>query len=313
VIRVPLCAVVALFATLVPFSAGAAVKSDERVLVVLATAGAEPYSVGDVERTAAQATAFLKTSSFGQVHLRVDVTPWLPAFTATPGCGGSTSGSIGTVAAPARAAADRAGFDASHYDDVVYAIADSHCGYFGATVGKEVLLTRQPTLDLLLHELGHAFGLGHAQSSPCVLDSLRCATDDTGDPFSPMGHGSLDYSAYEKSLLGWLPAQPRVSKAGGYLLAPPTTRTQLAQTLVVETEGGTWWIEYRAKPFRGLVFRFVDPTQHPYPFAPSAVLIEDPAKKHRAWIGRGESYRLPLSFRVTLARAGAARAEVRFR
>jgi hypothetical protein len=312
VIRLPLCAVVALFATLAPLS-GAAVKSDESVLVVLATAGTEPYSVGDVERTAAQAAAFLRTSSFGQVRLHIDVTPWLPAFTTTPGCGGSTIGTLGTIVAPARAAAGQAGYDASRYDDVVYTIADTHCGYYGATVGKEVLLTRQPTVDLLMHELGHAFGLGHAHSAPCVLNELRCGTDDTGDPFSPMGHGSLDFSAYEKFLLGWLPPQPRVTAGKRYVLAPPTARSSLAQALLVESDRGTWWIEYRTKPFRGLLLRFVDPTQHPYPFAPSAVLIEDPAKKHRAWLGQGESYRLPFSLRVTLTRAGASRAEVRFR
>jgi hypothetical protein len=312
VIRVTLCAVVALFATLAPLSE-AAVKSDERVLVVLATAGTEPYSVGDVERTASQAAAFLRTSSFGQVHVRIDVTPWLSAFSTTPGCGGSTIGSLGTIAGPARAAADRAGYDASRYDDVVYTIADTHCGYYGATVGKEVLLTRQPTVELLLHELGHAFGLGHAHSAPCVLNELRCGTDDTGDPFSPMGHGSLDFSAYEKSLLGWLPPQPRAAAGKRYVLAPPTGRSSLAQALVVESDRGTWWIEYRVRPFRGLLLRFVDPTQHPYPFAPSAVLIEDPARKHRAWLRQGESYRLPFSLNVTLTRAGASRAEVRFR
>jgi len=312
VVRGALCAMVALLATIAPPSAGAAVKGEERVLVVLVTAGTEPYPVAEVERTVTQAAAFIRTSSFGQVRLKVDVTPWLPAFTTTPGCG-SGNGSLGTIFAPARAAADQAGYDATHYDDVVYTIADSHCAFFGTTIGKEVLLTRQPTVELLVHELGHAFGLGHAESSPCVLDSLRCGTDETGDPFSPMGHGSLDFSAYEKFLLGWIPQQPRVTGAKRYVLWPPTVSSTVTRALVVESAQGTWWIEYRTKPFRGLLLRFVDPTQHASPFTPSAVLIESPSKHHRPWLRRGESYRLPFSYRVTLVRAGASRAEVRFR
>jgi hypothetical protein len=313
VVRTPLCAVVALLATLAPLSAGAAVKGDERVLIVLATAGSRPYSVAEVERTVDQATAFLRSSSLGQVRLNVDVTPWLSAFTTTPGCGGTTNGSLGAIVEPARSAAGRAGYDAAHYNDIVYAIADSGCGFHGATWGNQVMLTRQPTVELLMHELGHAFGLGHAQSTDCVTDSVRCTTDETGDPLSPMGHGGLDFSAYEKFLLGWIPQQPHVTAAKRYILVPPTTKSTQAQALVVETQQGTWWLEYRVRPFRGLLLRFVDPTQKSFPFAFSAALIDDPAKHGRPWLARGESYRLPWSFRVTLVKAGPARAEVRFR
>ena len=80
-----------------------------------------------------------------------------------------------------------------------------------------------------------------------------------------------------------------------------------------DTEAGAWWIEYRARPFRGLLFRFVDKTVVQSPFAESAVLIRKLTKAKRSWLVRGESYRIPGSFRVTLTKAGAGRAEVRFR
>ena len=54
-VRAPLLAVVALLAGVVLQSAGAAAKGEERVLVVLATAGPTPYTTGDVERVAAAA------------------------------------------------------------------------------------------------------------------------------------------------------------------------------------------------------------------------------------------------------------------
>jgi hypothetical protein len=242
------------------------------------------------------------------------VTPWLSAFSGNPGCGGTTNRSLAAVVAPARVAADQAGYDASTYDDVIYAIADSHCGFHGATWGNEVVLTRQPSLQLVVHELGHTFGLGHAQAAACLSPARACGLlDETGDPLSPMGHGELDFSAYEKTVLGWIRPQPHVNEAKRYVLAPPTSRSSLAQALVVEVDEGAWWIEYRAVPFRGLVFRFVDDARAWSPFAAPAVLVSRPTKAKRPWIVRGESYRLPGSFKVTLAKAGATQAEVRFR
>jgi len=297
---------------LVVQSAGAVVKGEKRVLVVLATSGSKPYTVAEVEHTVAQARSFISTASFGQVQLRVDVTPWLSAFSSNPGCGGGTNRSLDNVVAPAKVAADVAGFDPSRYDDVIYAIADSKCGFHGTTWGNEVILTRQPNLQLVVHELGHAFGLGHAQASDCITIEGLCGLDETGDPFSPMGSGELDFSVYEKVALGWIRPQPRVTAAKRYVLAPPTSASKLAQGLVVETVAGTWWIEYRSKPFRGLLFRFVDNRVVPSPFAESAVLISKP-KAGRPWLARGESYRIPGSFRVTVAKAGATQAEVRLR
>jgi len=313
VARAPLVAMVALLAMVALQPAGAVTKGEERVLVVLATAGSRPYSVADVQDTVRQVDAFFRTSSFGQVRLHVDVTPWLAAFTGNPGCGGLTSMSFEALVAPAREAAGRAGFDADHYDDAVYAIADSHCAFFGETWGREVMLTRQPTLQLLAHELGHTFGLGHAQSTNCAFSPTRCLVDGTGDTMSPMGSGMIDFSAYEKVTLGWLPAQPHVTLPKRYALAPPTVKTKVPQALVVDTVDGSWWIEYRAQPFRGLVIRFVDPLPTRSPFAPPSVLIQKPTKAKRPWIAQGETYRIPDSFRVTLVRAGKASAQVQLR
>jgi hypothetical protein len=310
--RAPLYAVIALLALLVPQSAGAVALGEEHVLVVLATSGPRPYTVAEVERTVRQADAFFRTASFGQVHLSVDVTPWLPAFSSNPGCGGTTNRSLETVVAPAKLAAGHAGFNPAHYDDVVYAIADSRCGFHGATWGHEVMLTRQPTVELLVHELGHAMGLGHAQASGCRVSPMQCGVNETGDPFSPMGTGLLDFSAYEKVLLGWIPAQPHVTVAKRYVLASPAMRSTLAQALVIDAEDGSWWIEYRAQPFRGLLVRFVE-NRDLAPFARSAALLLRPVKANRPWIARGESSKLPGSFRVTLLKAGPARAELRLR
>jgi hypothetical protein len=309
--RAPLLAVVALLAAVVLPSAGAAPKANQRVLVVLASTGAKPYPVAGVQHAFAEANEFLQRSSFGQVRVEADVTPWLTGLTARPSCGASTT-TVDSIFAPARQEAARAGFDPARYDTVVYELPDARCGFFGATYGHQVMLTREPTVELLAHELGHTFGLGHAMAADCI-DWLRCSLLDTGDPFSPMGSGALDYSAYEKALLGWLPAQPHITAPKRYVLVPPTSRSRLPQALVVETTRGTWWIEYRAQPFRGLVFRFVDAESHSAPYAPSAILVLRPTKHARPWIVKGETYRIPFSFRVTLTSTTAKQAQVRFR
>lgn len=312
--RAPLYAVVALLAVLLPQTAGAVAKGQERVLVILATSGPEPYTVTDVKQTVREADAFFRRSSIDQVRLESDVTPWLAAFDRNPGCGGLTRESFEAVVAPARLAADRAGYDTGRYDATMYALAESRCAFHGETWGREVMLTRQPTLQLMLHELGHTLGLGHAQATNCAAGPVRsgCDLEETGDPLSPMGSGTMDFSAYEKVTLGWLPPQPRVTSAKRYTLATPTYKTTLPQAFVVETEQGSWWIEYRSQ-LRGLLVRFVDQPYLRSSFAPSAVLIMNPTKPGRLWVARGETYRIPLSFRVTLERAGTARATVRFR
>jgi hypothetical protein len=311
VARTRLVAVVALFAAaaaVVP--AGPAATGDDRVLAVLATYGPTPYSDADFRRVASAADSFFRASSFGRVHLRFDVTPWLEAFGTVPSCGGLTNRSLDGVVAPARDAARTAGYDPDGYDQVMYALAEVRCGFHGVTWGQQVMLVRPPSVDLLFHGLGHTLGLGHAQAAACAL---RCGVIDPGDPYSPMGTGLLDFSAYEKSVLGWIGRQPHAIASGTYTIVAPTRETKLAQALVVDTAFGQFWLEYRTRPFRGLLVRFVEANQSVGAFAPSAILILRPTGTRRDWIAAGETFRAEGLFSVRLVRAGTGQASLRLR
>jgi hypothetical protein len=312
VARVRLVPVVALLLALVVVPSAAPASSavgNQRVLVILGTSSAQPYSVGRVQEVTRETADFYRTSSFGQLNLDFDITPWLHAFTADPGCGFTSQNSFDALMQPARLAAQRAGYEPGKYPRLVYVLADSRCAFFGTTWGQEVTLTREPTLELLLHELGHSFGLGHAGASSCVNG---CSVIEPGDPYSPMGTGDklLDFTACEKVVLGWLPEQPKVTQDGRYTLVPSGRAGPGRHALVIDTEIGEWWIEYRAKPFRGLLVHFVD-VLHPTPvFAIGPILMTNPTHHHRNWIASGETYRVD-TFTVKLLSAGTPQAQVR--
>lgn len=312
--RVRLVAVAALFLALVAVPSAAATSSavgNQRVLIILGTSGAQPYTVADVQNVARQVTQFYRTSSFGQLNLDFDVTPWLRAFNTDPGCGFTSQSSLDALMQPARLAALRAGYTPSDYPRLIYVLADSRCAFFGTTWGQEVALTREPTLPLLVHELGHSFGLGHAGASRCADG---CSVVEPGDPYSPMGTGDqlLDFTAYEKVVLGWLPAQPKVTTDGRYTLVPATRNGPVRHAAVIETPLGEWWIEYHAKPFRGLLVYFVDAHHPTAVFTLGPILMLNPTHHRRNWIARGETYRAE-TFTLKLLSAGTqARVRVHF-
>jgi hypothetical protein len=308
VLAVAAAAFIAAGAALPSASAGARV---DHVLVALGTAGDQPFTMRDVEQVAGRAEAFIRRSSFGRESVAFSITPWIKAFPSTPACGGWSEQSLDTLVAPLRRAAASAGYSATAYSRTMYTIAGEHCGFFGITWGTQVLLTREPTPDLMVHELGHTFGLGHAAASSCPL---TCVVDTQGDPYSPMGIGFSDFSVYEKSVLGWVGAQPHARAAGLYAIAPGGLATSRPQALVVDTRFGQWWFEYRMRPKPGVLARFIDrndldnPTP---PFAPSARLILDPLHHDRPWIARHETYTADGTFSIRVMRTQPGAAAVR--
>jgi Gametolysin peptidase M11 len=270
----------ALAACVVAGSAGAALEPDPRardalgdlpVLVVRATWGPQPVAAGDLSGAA----AFYERASFGKLKLKIAVTPWLRAYS-EPICPGeaTTRSVFGRVGELAQVAAARAGFDVSSYGRIAYILPERMCSVAGLGVGREVFMAQDGGLldDVaFVHELGHTFGLPHAQGSACARG---CRIFEYGDPLSPMGGGGVDFTGLEKLKLGWIDGVQRVAGAGTYSLA-------VTRPLVVTTAAGEYWIEPRTEQ---LVVRLVKPNDALHPvYLRSIYLAEEPQR----YVARG--------------------------
>jgi hypothetical protein len=271
----------------------------KRVLIVLATWGPQPFTREDVSSAFADAARFYDKSSFHQLELSADVTPWLPAYTAAPACPDDLGDHVPTAfSSPPDAAAAAAGYRVESYDRVMYVTARMACNWDGLGVGRQIVLNADHNWNDMVHELGHTFGLAHARAVTCA----DCAKDEYGDPFSPMGHGQLDFSAYEKLQMGWLHEVAHISRAGSYTIGRPDVEGATPYALVIETGLHEYWIEQRldaAPP--GLVVRRIEPDLSNYMAAPELMLYVPGLT-----VGRGETFRIGGVFSVRY-RVGSVR------
>ena len=116
----------------------------------------------------------------------------------------------GALMYDARLAARKAGFEDSNYDrDIVCftAVPDFDFGGLAAVGGKGVWL-QSPGVGVTSHELGHNYGLFHANSwNTTNQSSIGPGTNNEyGNIYDTMGSGGVaQFNAAHKSILGWLP------------------------------------------------------------------------------------------------------------
>ena len=290
-----LAVVVALAAVVAP-SARAEMVGEQSVLVVLATYGPRPYTIDSVASAVKQTDDFFRKSSFGQTHLRTRIVPWLDAYPSAPRFCGWDDRSLEGLISPARSMLQTLSYNLNAWDRIIYVVVGANCSFHGAAFGREAIVTDAPKRWLLVHELGHTYGLSHAASTQCAV----CPVTDRGDPFSPMGEGPgfADFSTYEKAELGWVPAPFYLRKNGRYRLALAGARNNIAHALVIDAADRQYWVERRSG--QGLVIRSVDPQTEAPPFLPQPVLLMDPSGHHRPWVAAGETFRVPGAFNAKL-------------
>lgn len=290
-------ALVASAALLAPVS-DAAVLGRQRTLVVLVAFGAPPYSRAVVNETMSSASAFLQRASYGRVSLQSTVTPWFDGGFPVPDCAASTE----RMLAPLRTLAASNGFDVANYDRVIYVVDEAHCGFQGMALGREVLIAREPDARLIVHELGHTFGLPHeAAAANCTT---WCVTQEEGDLYTVMGRGDADFSPYEKEALGWIPRQPRITRPGQYTVGGASAKNLTRQALVLDTPTGQFWLQQRpGAPRPALIVRVVHPEYPTGGFAiPPSTLFLAPVRMGHPTITAGQTFRVDGAFSVTVTK-----------
>jgi Gametolysin peptidase M11 len=315
---------VALVGALLALGAAApvgAVTGEQKVLVMLATWGPTPFQAADVRRVIfTEADALVRRSSFGRASLQGEVTSWLSVLPPSPECTDEwwAEGIPRSVSVPAQAAAAERGFRLDDYNRFVYLMPSSRCAFIGLGAGEEALLNGVLSPELVVHELAHTWGLGHAGSGACVD---TCSLEEDGDYYSIMGIGSTDFTVPEKIRLGWLRPVAQSARPGTFRI----TRADRASTrpaLRIPTALGSYWIEYRPQPLDlgrrgvlpgGVTLRWVSDEEIDDTLATTSVLITNASGRGRPVAVPGESLRLAGVLRVDFLRRNGNDAVLRFR
>jgi hypothetical protein len=297
---------------------GGQVLGPQRILVALVTWGPKPFAREEVEHVVFnEADAFYRRTSFGKASLTGTVTPWLTAYSGRPQCVANSLREPGATALRA------AGYDLSAYDVLVYLHPDAGCAWSGATYAGVVFLNGELTARLVSHELGHAFGLPHANTTNCIRHS--CATLEYGDPYDTMGSGVDDFSAFAKLQLGWITRVSYVRRSGAYTIASLEKASTSSQALVVTTALDQYWIEYRTEPGRSdtgvkksdpgvLVHVSASPDlRNAIASNTSNALVTNPSLRARPELLPGDRFTYPGVFRISVVGSSATSARLRFK
>ncbi len=162
---------------------------------------------------------FLDTS-FGAMTFATTVTPLLILPRTETWYKDQDTGSAYEVLNDARVAAKAAGFDPANFnfDTVIYTGTPGGFGGQAYVGGKGCWLKSGTGTGVACHEYGHNFGLWHANFWSTTNGSVIGGGThvEYGDSFDTMGSasaGDLQFNAYQKNLLNWMPTG-LVSDAG---------------------------------------------------------------------------------------------------
>jgi hypothetical protein len=221
-----------------------------------ATTPAQPFTQAAVDSVvfsgANSIAAYWSEVSFGKQLLTGTVTPWLTASFQVP-----ATCNYSAIATEARRVAQLAGYNLANYQKFHYLFERvPSCGWagLGEVPGSQTWSNQYNTLGVIGHELGHNFGLGHANSLPCngVTIATNCplARPEYGDPWDIMGNvSSRSVNAWQKNDMGWVTDAQVATHLGGtasYTLSPLTSPGgSLYAVQVPAAVHRTYWLEFR--------------------------------------------------------------------
>ncbi len=226
---------------------------------------------------------YFEENSFGKTSLVTTVTTQLYRMPRTAASYAQGTGNL-RLDAHAAAAAD---FDLASFDRIGVACTDqstlpgSIVNFAGIAVlgGKDFLISGYFDFQVVAHELGHTYGLRHANwwkpasgttlGTPSEMTSYRNAdgsltSQDYMDPYDIMGGWSVaqdrrhHLNPWFKNLVGWIPdtSVRSVNDSGVYRIqrfddgsSDPATRTLALK--IGRDSTRDYWIGYRRQPFAG--------------------------------------------------------------
>ena len=219
--------------------------------------------------------AWFQEVSYGQTSLTATSTPWLQI---APPVECSFH-----LARAAESAAVSAGYDPSAFDRRLFyfpaaSCPDDHYAGWAELTGSWVWIQGAMDSATTIHEEGHNYGLGHANSLTCtdpagdlVPLSTTCAATEYGDRFDVMGgygwRGLGHFNASMLDYLGWMGEREKTVTGPASMTLRPIESSQAALQGVKVIDGAqTFWIEYR-QPVG------VDSWLSSYPWATDGVLV----------------------------------------
>lgn len=171
---------------------------------------------------------FYEEESKGRMTLTGAVFGWYQLNVASTGCDYTTWHTL------AWNAANAAGANLGAYTNVAFVFPNtSSCGWagLGYVPGSYTYLNGNISVQVLTHELGHNFGISHANADECSVGGTRvmiaatasCTAVGYADPFSTMGNNALRHNhGSHLGELGWLDANEKAIGAPGntYTITP---------------------------------------------------------------------------------------------
>ena len=224
----------------------------------------EPKDVNGTTLTVANAqnlvnnlcNTFYKNNSYNKTSLAATVTTVVRM--PQPSTWYGTNNNPYQLMTDARAAAKTAGFDTANYSLDIIAFSSisgfwwAGLGYIG---GKGSWLNGYFDLRVTAHELGHNYGLHHANFwQPTTANPVGAGTNqEYGDPFDTMGFGDstglLHFNTWSKNKLNWLPEADvqTVTASGTHLLQAYDSITSTGKrALKIQEDANThYWVEFR--------------------------------------------------------------------
>ena len=226
-----------------------------------------PTTEANAYNTMKDVSDYYNKSSFGKLSIATTVTPLVMMphdgkwYQANDSANGGTIDCLGLTHNDARAAAKAMGYDPANYGVIIvlqsYAYGISRgAGGWGSVGGTSVWIYSSTWREVVAHEMGHTFGLAHANywDTGGLSAVGNGANQEYGDIYDIMGGGDItagQYNIAAKEQIGWLTSDnmTTVAESGTYRITAhdanildPTRRYGLK---VVKNPTYTYYAEVR--------------------------------------------------------------------